>query len=112
MSPQRGESHAAVASLPTIEGVLREAVVAAVLGDRLLVHFGLSEYLDDPGLAETALTHRIRSLAGADTTISGGPDFGGQVTFDLRRTARGDGQPRGAGRREGEERSVVVATAV
>ena len=57
-----------------------DAVVAAELTDGLLADLGLPEAGDDRRLAEPALVHRIRSLGWADSTISGGPVFGGQVS--------------------------------
>jgi hypothetical protein len=80
---QFGDSHAAVAAPPAVEGVYGDAVVAAELADGLLADFGLPEDVDDLRLAEPALAHRIRSLAWADSTISGGPVFGGQVRMPI-----------------------------
>jgi hypothetical protein len=76
---QFGDSHAAVAASPAVEGVHGDAVVTAELADGLLADLGLPEDVDDLRLAEPTLTHRIRSLDWADSTISGGPVFGGQV---------------------------------
>ena len=55
-------------------------MVTAELADGLFADLGLPEDVDDLRLAEPALTHRIRCFAWADSTISGGPVFGGQVT--------------------------------
>jgi hypothetical protein len=77
LPPQFGETHAAVAASPAVEGVHGGAVVTAELVDGLLADLSLPEEVDDLRLAEPALAHRIRSFDWADSTISGGPVFGG-----------------------------------
>jgi hypothetical protein len=76
---QFGDSHAAGAASPAVEGVHGDAVVMAELADGLLAELGLPEDVDDLRLAEPALAHRIRFFAWADSTISDGPVFGGRA---------------------------------
>jgi hypothetical protein len=60
----------------------------------LLAGVGLTEDLDDPGLAESTLAQRIRSASGADSTTSGGPVFGEQVSV-INRHLEGSGLKQG-----------------
>jgi hypothetical protein len=85
LPPQFGDSHAAVAASPAVQGVHGDAVVTAELADVRFAAVSLPEDVDDLRLAEPALAHRIRSLAWADSIIFGGPVFGGgQVNIEIR----------------------------
>jgi hypothetical protein len=52
LSPQFGDTHAALAASPAVGGVHGDAMVAAELADSVLADVGLPEDVDDLRLAE------------------------------------------------------------